>query len=228
MSLSVDVDVREVDRIDDLVAIERLFASIWRTDRDRPPVNTEVLRALSHTGCYVAAAWEGEARLVGASVGFLGAAAAGAGAAARDGLHLHSHITGVLPDAQGRHIGLALKLHQRQWCLDRGIEVVTWTFDPLVRRNAWFNLHRLGADVVEFHRDFYGAMTDGINAGQASDRCVVRWSLPSAGPRPPLEAGSGDVLIAADPSSRAALRDAYADGRRIVGMTAGGELVLRA
>lgn len=218
MSIDVGVDVHEVDGIDDLAAIELLFAAIWRTDRERPPLNREVLRALAHTGCYVAAAHDGD-RLVGASVGFLGGATGD--------LHLHSHITGVAPEAQGRHIGLALKLHQRQWCLDRGIEVVTWTFDPLVRRNAWFNLHRLGADVVAFHEDFYGAMTDGLNAGQASDRCVVRWHLPDAAARPAAVPEDGDLVLAVEPSSRGPLRAAYAAGRRIVGMTAARDYVLR-
>jgi streptomycin 6-kinase len=215
--VAVGVEVRAVDGVDEVHAVEALFASIWRTTAERPPVNADVLRAMAHTGCYVAGAYEGS-RLVGASAGFLGG---GAG----EELHLHSHITGVLPDAQGRHIGLGLKLHQRQWCLDRGVEVVTWTFDPLVRRNAWFNLHRLGADIVEFHRDFYGAMTDGVNAGSASDRCVVRWSLPTAAARPPVVAGDGDVVVAATPSSRGALRHAFASGLRVAGMTAEGEYV---
>jgi predicted GNAT superfamily acetyltransferase len=219
VTVAQGVEIRAVDGVEEVRAVEALFARIWRTDPQRAPVNADVLRALAHAGCYVAAAHERD-RLVGASAGFLGGA--------NGDLHLHSHITGVAPDAQGRHIGLALKLHQRQWCLDRGIDVVTWTFDPLVRRNAWFNLHRLGADVVEFVPDFYGAMTDGINAGEASDRCVVRWLLPDAAARPALEPEDGDALVPAERSSRAALRAAHADGRRIAGMTAAGELVFRA
>lgn len=213
VAVAQGIDIREVDAVDELRDVEAMFATIWETGPDRPPLNREVLRAFAHTGCYVAAAYEGE-RVIGASAGFLGSG---------DELHLHSHITGVLPAAQGRHVGLALKLHQRQWCLDRGVDVVTWTFDPLVRRNAWFNLHRLGADVVEFVPDFYGAMSDGINAGEASDRCVVRWHLPAAESRPAVEPLDGDLLVVADRASRQQLRDAYADGRRIVGMTAAAE-----
>jgi len=216
----VGVDIREVEGIDELDAVESLFSTIWSTGPERPPLNREVLRAFAHAGCYVAAAYEGGA-MVAASAGFLG----GGGA---DELHLHSHITGVLPAAQGRHVGMALKLHQRAWCLERGIEVVTWTFDPLVRRNAWFNLHRLGADVVELVPDFYGAMTDGINVGSASDRFVARWSLPAATSRAAIVPGDGDVLVPVEPSSRQALRDAYTSGLHVVGMTAGGaEYVLR-
>jgi hypothetical protein len=54
---------------------------------------------------------------------------------------------------------------------------VTWTFDPLVRRNAWFNLGKLGAVGVEYLVDFYGPMTDGVNAGESSDRLFTRWDL---------------------------------------------------
>jgi predicted GNAT superfamily acetyltransferase len=216
VNVAQGVQVRAVDGLDEVLAVEALFASIWRTAPGEAPVNAGVLRALTHTGCYVASAYDGD-RLVGASAGFLGGAP--------DDLHLHSHITGVLPDAQGRHIGLGLKLHQRQWCRDRGVDVVTWTFDPLVRRNGWFNLHRLGADIVEFHRDFYGSMTDGVNAGSPSDRCLVRWDLATAAPRPAVVPGDDDVLVAAAPSSRAALRDAFAAGLRVTGMTADGDYV---
>lgn len=234
-ALASGVDIREVDAIDDLVAVEALFASIWRTHADRPPVSSEILRALALARCYVAAAYEGE-RLVGASAGFLGGSSGD--------VHLHSHITGVDPDVQGRHIGHSLKLHQRRWCLERGVDVVKWTFDPLVRRNAWFNLHVLGAEIVEFHRDFYGAMRDGLNAGDSSDRCVVHWSLRDASPRDALVEDVGarlievptdfDALRRDDPAQarqwrhavREALTGAFDDGLRIAGMTADGSYVL--
>jgi predicted GNAT superfamily acetyltransferase len=105
-------------------------------------------------------AWTGD-RLVGASVAFFG----------RDdqSTFLHSHITGVAPDVQGATIGFALKQHQRAWALARSIGEIRWTFDPLIRRNAWFNLVKLAAVAVSYHPDFYG--------GQDSGRCVVRWRL---------------------------------------------------
>lgn len=235
MTVVQSVDIREVTEVADLRGIEGLLATIWRTQVDRPPLSAEILRALAHAGCYVAGAYEGD-RLVGASAGFLGGT--------NGDVHLHSHITGVDPDAQGRHIGFALKMHQRQWCLDRGIGVITWTFDPLVRRNAWFNLHRLGADIVEFHHDFYGAMSDGLNVGDSSDRCVVHWTLHRAGPRDALVPSAGarvielpadfDALRRDDPAEakrwrqqvRAELTAALDDGLRIAGMTAAGAYVL--
>ena len=58
--------------------------------------------------------------------------------------------------------------------------MVRWTFDPLVRRNAHFNLHKLGATASEYLPDFYGPMDDGINTGDASDRLMADWQLTSA------------------------------------------------
>ncbi len=145
-----------------------LFVDVWQTRGMDPPINRDLLRALAHAGGYVAAAYvDGE--VAGASVGLFAA----------DGA-LHSHISGVRAGLQGRGLGYALKLDQRAWCLDRGIGVITWTFDPLVRRNAWFNLSKLGATCDEYLRDFYGPMRDGMNAGDSSDRLFARWELLSA------------------------------------------------
>ena len=72
-------------------------------------------------------------------------------------------------------LGRAMKLHQRAWAADHGLAWVTWTFDPLVRRNAWFNLDVLGAQVHEYLVDFYGPIDDAINAGDESDRLLVAW-----------------------------------------------------
>jgi len=180
------MDVREVAELEELRAMADLFAAVWRSPAGERPISHEILRALAHAGSYVAGAFDG-GRLLGGSAGFVGFAG--------EQLLLHSHITGVAPDVQGRHVGLALKLHQRDWCLERAIDVVTWTFDPLIRRNAWFNLQRLGARIVGFEPDFYGAMTDGVNAGDASDRCLVRWDLADAGERLLLEVGEAVPVL---------------------------------
>jgi predicted GNAT superfamily acetyltransferase len=162
------VDVRELHEVAELRLVQRLFEDIWRPVPDSPPpASAELLVALAHAGNYVAGAWAGE-RLAGACMGFLSAPPRRA---------LHSHIAGVAPGTQRRGVGFALKLHQRAWALDRGLPLAVWTFDPLVARNAWFNLTKLGADASEYLADFYGPMTDAINAGDASDRLLVDWRL---------------------------------------------------
>jgi predicted GNAT superfamily acetyltransferase len=57
--------------------------------------------------------------------------------------------------------------------------VVAWTYDPLIRRNAYFNLVKLGARPVEYLRNFYGVMTDAINNGTETDRMLAHWDLRS-------------------------------------------------
>ncbi|MFD1933819.1 MULTISPECIES: GNAT family N-acetyltransferase [Nonomuraea] len=154
------VVVRELRQIGEFADVFRLFDEIWHPAPANPPVTVELMRVFSHTGGYVAGAYEG-GRLVGASVGIL----------AKDNT-LHSHVTGAAP---GRGVGHALKTHQRAWCAERGIDRITWTFDPLVRRNAHFNLAKLGARAIEYVEGFYGAMADAINEGDESDRLVVEW-----------------------------------------------------
>jgi predicted GNAT superfamily acetyltransferase len=90
---------------------------------------------------------------------------------------LHSHVTGAVPHPGTGGVGFALKLDQRAWALERGLREITWTFDPLVRRNAHVNLAKLAADPVAYLVDFYGEMGDDINVGQGSDRLLVRWEL---------------------------------------------------
>lgn len=160
------VTVREVTEISELVEVVRLYATIWGRD-DNPPMTLELLRAFTKAGNYVGGAFDG-ATLVGACVGFFHAPAEDA---------LHSHIAGVASGATGRNVGFALKLHQRAWALLRGVSEVVWTFDPLVSRNAYFNLVKLGAQPVEYLPDFYGAMRDAINGADESDRLLVSWRL---------------------------------------------------
>jgi predicted GNAT superfamily acetyltransferase len=168
------VAVRTLDRIADLALAEALFAATWPGQR---PATAALLKAVEHAGGYVAGAFlPGGAELVGAAAGFLAAHPAPA---------LHSHLAAVVPAARGHGVGYALKTHQRAWAAERGLAAVTWTFDPLVRRNAWFNLGKLGAGVTEYLVDFYGRMDDGVNDGDASDRLLAVWSVfpDPAGPR---------------------------------------------
>jgi predicted GNAT superfamily acetyltransferase len=170
------VEVRELHEVAELKLAQRLFQEIWRPAPDSPPpVTAELLRALAHAGNYVAGAWAGE-RLAGACMGFL-SWPGGASGATPAVPALHSHIAGVAPGTQRRGVGFALKVHQRAWALARGLPLAVWTFDPLVARNAWFNLTKLAATATEYLPDFYGPMTDAINAGDASDRLLVAWRL---------------------------------------------------
>jgi predicted GNAT superfamily acetyltransferase len=199
------VRVGELREIAGMHQAAALFIEIWRTAVEDAPCTPQLMRALSHSGNYVAGAWL-DGRLVGAAVAFLHPGT--------DGLALHSHITGVSDAVQGRGVGLALKQHQRAWALAHGIARIDWTFDPLVRRNAHLNLVKLGAEIVEYLPHFYGRMPDGINAGDESDRCLVSWPLSSERavaashgpvPEPDLDAlrrAGARVLLEEDPAGR--------------------------
>lgn len=165
----MSIDELESER--DLRDLADLFGLVWGRG-DEPPISSDILRALTHSGNYVAAARE-DGRLIGGIVGWLGMHAEG-------DLHMHSHILAVLPGLDAQGLGFALKQHQRTWCLHWGVKTIEWTFDPLVRRNAYFNLAKLGARAATYLVNFYGAMNDGINAGDESDRILVRWELESA------------------------------------------------
>ena len=92
---------------------------------------------------------------------------------------LHYHMLGVLPAFRGMRIGQDLKWFQREWCLNRGINWVSWTFDPMQARNAKLNLEHLGSYGYEYLPNFYGELGGKLNAGLPTDRLLVRWDLTS-------------------------------------------------
>jgi predicted GNAT superfamily acetyltransferase len=161
------LQVRSLDALPDLEAVRRLYDEIWRPSGTNSPVTTELLRALRKAGSYVGGAFD-HGELVGACIGFFGAPSSHG---------LHSHIAGVSPRVQGRSVGFALKAHQRAWSLLQGIDEISWTFDPLIARNAYFNVAKLAADPVEYLPNFYGRMNDGINGADDTDRLLVSWRL---------------------------------------------------
>ncbi|MEJ3404281.1 hypothetical protein WDJ51_06030 [Rathayibacter sp. YIM 133350] len=155
----------------DLDAIVGLFERTWGPGRSP---DRAFVQALDHAGNTVLVATEGGASgtntAVGATLGFLGW---------EGGLHLHSHMNAVAPWRRSAGVGHALKLLQRAICLERGVREVRWTFDPLIRRNAYVNLVKLGAEASAFLPDFYGRLDDAITGSDHSDRFEVRWRLDS-------------------------------------------------
>jgi predicted GNAT superfamily acetyltransferase len=184
-----DLTIRPLSSVEDVRAAAALFDRIWG---ERRVVGAPLLRALAAHGGQVLGAFRKD-EMVGAQVGLIGLG--------ETGPVLHSHITGVAPETQQQGIGFRLKLAQRNWCLERGIDTVSWTFDPLVARNARFNLHKLGAVAVRFHRDYYGPMSDAFNRGDRSDRLELHWELraprveSAIGGKVPEQAGQPSALL---------------------------------
>jgi len=164
-------------------AASALFDEVWDTTSMVAP---EVIVASLHSGGYCALA-----RLYGDVVGASFALASNTGI-------LHSHVTGVTKEHAGAGIGAQLKRHQWYWAQAHGYRTIGWTFDPLIRRNAWFNLVKLGAQVESYHEDFYGELTDAINADEHSDRLLVHWNVSAAGDPPTgafVVTNSGDIAV---------------------------------
>ncbi|MHB1130197.1 MAG: GNAT family N-acetyltransferase, partial [Ilumatobacteraceae bacterium] len=128
-----DIEVHVVSAPAHAAEASALFDKVWDATSMVAP---EVIVAALHSGGYCALA-----RLDGEVVGASFALASNAGV-------LHSHVTGVSRDHAGTGIGAQLKRHQWYWAQLHGYRAISWTVDPLVRRNAWFNLVKLGAQVV--------------------------------------------------------------------------------
>lgn len=173
------LEIRTLDSAEEMADIVSVFQQVWGSVT--PIVGVELLRAIAHAGGYVAGVFDA-GNTVGASFGFLGRH--------RGEEALHSHVTGILPGVQHGGVGRAMKTHQREWAAERGIPWITWTFDPLVRRNAWFNITILGAQVADYLVNFYGPMSDAINSNDETDRIVIAWPTdPDApGPTAPADA----------------------------------------
>src|SRR5690625_859346 len=184
---AADIHIRELHDAAGCRALVDVLNRIWSSG-DEDLIAIGELVALGHAGNYVTLA-ERNGTPVGGGIGFFGP----------PGQPFHSHIVGVAPTTAGRGVGRAIKLHQRAWCRDRGVDVMTWTYDPLVARNAYFNVRVLGALPVEYYHDFDGPMDDGINRGQFTDRMLIRWGLSDPDPRPDAAAnGSEHEAVAND------------------------------
>lgn len=227
-----DIVLRELRGLTEMDDLRRTAGIVWG-GAAADMVSSDFLMALAHAGGYIAGAFRND-EMVGCSFGIL---------AEHDGEWcLHSHITGVVPDRQNSGVGARLKFHQRDWALHKGLTAITWTFDPLVRRNGWFNLRRLGARAVEYHVDFYGALNDDINGSGETDRLLARWDVdPSRSTNhepttPVIEVPTPDDIVAlrrTDPVAahdwRHSMRDRLApllDTYDVVGMNDNGDYIL--
>ena len=200
------VTIAELHTLDQMHEACRVLDRVWQPDPANPMITAELLRVFSHSGSYVVGAFQ-DGRMVGACLGLLATSG------------LHSHIAAVDSTARGRNVGFAVKLHQRAWSLAHGITTVTWTFDPLISRNAYFNLAKLGALPSEYLTDFYGPMNDQVNVGTESDRLLVRWDL--TGERAARAASGRPHAVDPDAPGAVVALDAKPDGRPVIGRSDG-------
>jgi len=165
--------IRLLETPEDMAAAEALQRLVW-LDSETDVIPTHMLLAVVHNGGLGVGAFVGD-ELVGFAFGFPGVVQTPDGPL----LKHHSHILGVHPAWSGKGIGFAIKRAQWQMVRKQGIDRVTWTYDPLLSRNAHLNIAHLGAVCSTYLRSEYGNMRDGLNAGLPSDRFQVDWWLNS-------------------------------------------------
>jgi len=171
----------------DMDRTRSIFDSTWKMSNGTE-ITPNLLQAMVHSGSYLSGAFI-DGRIVGASFAF---------PATNNGIHLHSHMTAVLDEYRDKGVGYALKVDQWNWAKKQKYSHLSWTFDPLVRRNAKLNIVKLGVDISSYYPNFYGAMPDALNAGDESDRLMVSWSTAIDAPKAReliTHPKPGDILI---------------------------------
>ncbi|MFN4218863.1 MAG: hypothetical protein ACK4HB_06255 [Candidatus Bipolaricaulia bacterium] len=182
------ITIRPLQTLDELHACERLQKEIWGFE-DISVVPHHLLLTTIKNGGVLLGAFEEQGphpqplsrpdrrgvgrseRLIGFVYGFPGIE--------NNRLKHCSLMCAVLPERRFQGVGYELKLKQREAVLAQGIELITWTFDPLVSPNAYFNLHKLGVISNKYERNLYGDMRDRLNAGLETDRLTVEWWITS-------------------------------------------------
>ena len=182
-----------------LIALEELQARAWEME-PRGIVPGALMGIIASGGGILLAAYDRDHgdQPVGFVLGLL---------ARRDGCLYHaSHMLATDPTYQGRGIGAALKRRQREVALAQGLDLMTWTFDPLIARNAHLNLHKLGAISRAYYEDYYGPMDDRFNGGLPTDRLLVEWRLNDPVPPVPVSVPAPPIPILIAEGGKPALR----------------------
>jgi len=231
------IQVRRLETLTDQTLGRQIFDQTWAMDSGTE-ITPNLLQAMVHSGAYLSGAFIDE-KCVGAAFAF---------PATTEGLHLHSHMTAVLVKYRDKGIGYSLKIDQWNWAKKNNYKEITWTFDPLVARNAKLNLIKLGIDISAYYPNFYGDMPDALNAGDESDRVMASWKV--AGDQPVAKSvitnpDKADTLIKI-PEDIVAIRSedisenlkwrhkvreefmrAFEKGGKVVGFSANNEYVVR-
>lgn len=206
------VFIRRLQTVAELEHARQVCDAVWVNPNNGTEITSNLLRALSHSGGYVAAAYLESApeTPIGAIISFVARHQNSTGVW---DVHLHSHMNAVLPEYRNSGIGTLLKYDQRDWALENGIHTVGWTFDPLVRRNLRINVLKLGISIRSYEENFYGLMEDSLNRGDETDRLYAWWELESeqtrlalAGESQPLDVIPKDAVVVNLPADIVELR----------------------
>ena len=235
--MNSQIQVRKLETLTDQTLGRDIFDKTWAMDSGTE-ITPNLLQAMVHSGAYLSGAFI-DKKCVGAAFAF---------PATTKGLHLHSHMTAVLDKYRDQGIGYALKIDQWHWAKKNNYAEITWTFDPLVARNAKLNLIKLGVDISAYYPNFYGDMPDALNAGDESDRVMASWKVVGEQPlaKSIITNPSGSDRLIKIPEDIVAIRSediseslkwrrkvrdefmwAFEKGGKVVGFSANNEYVVR-
>lgn len=195
--MSSNISIRPLTSSPDQALGRMIFDHTWAMDAGTE-ITPNLLQAMVHSGAYLSGAFiDGEC--VGAAFAF---------PATTGGPHLHSHMTAVIDKFRDKGIGHALKVDQYKWAKQNNYKEITWTFDPLVARNAKLNILKLGVDISAYYPNFYGDMPDELNAGDESDRVMASLKVVGDAPTPrtAISAPDKSAVLIAIPSDIVAIR----------------------
>ena len=235
--MSSNISIRPLTSLPDQDLGRMIFDKTWAMDAGTE-ITPNLLQAMIHSGAYLSGAFV-DSNCVGAAFAF---------PATTGGLHLHSHMTAVLDSFRDKGIGYALKVDQYKWAKQNNYKEITWTFDPLVARNAKLNILKLGVDISAYYPNFYGDMPDELNAGDESDRVMASLKVVGDVPTPKTAISTPDksAVLIAIPDDIVAIRgkdlaenlrwrrsvrdefvSALARGGKVIGFSANNEYVVQ-
>jgi len=163
------ITIRTCHDIEELRRAVALQKEVWNfTDAELVPLRLFVVA--EKVGGQVLGAFDG-----GEMVGFALAVPGVRGGNS----YLHSHMLAVRKGYRNGGLGRRIKLFQREEALERGIELIEWTFDPLEIKNAYLNIEKLGAIVRRYTINQYGITTSPLQGGLPTDRLIAEWWLTS-------------------------------------------------
>jgi predicted GNAT superfamily acetyltransferase len=170
-----DITIRPLYNVEEYSELEHIQREVWAITDSTQVIPLHVLITAQKNGGLTAGAFDSGGRMVGFLFGFLGMHH---GASEPKFKHC-SHMMGIRPSVQRRNLGYQMKCFQRDYVRKQGLDLITWTFDPLESVNARLNISKLGTFCKTYHRNIYGAWNDGLNAGIPTDRFEVEWWISS-------------------------------------------------
>jgi predicted GNAT superfamily acetyltransferase len=188
------IEIRSCSGHEELEACVQLQIETWGYD-ESDVIPRKAFLVAQKIGGHVLGAFDTDAerlpvRMVGFAMALPGVKTTPEGEARP---YLHSHMLAVRPEYRNRGLGARLKREQRVEALSRGIRLMEWTFDPLEIKNAFLNIHKLGAVARQYLANFYGVSSSRLQGGLPTDRLVAEWWLDSPRVKAKFENGESTV-----------------------------------